>query len=101
MVDLKALQKEIYMNKVKKGFNIDNVYWEFCYLYSEVAEAFNAYNKKEENLGEELADIAIFLLGIAEILNINLEEQIVRKIDINKKRQYAEVNGKLIRIESE
>ena len=39
MVDLKKLQKEIYQNKVDKGFNITDVNKEFCLTYGEVAEA--------------------------------------------------------------
>ena len=47
MVDLKELQKEIYQNKVDKGFNVTNVNKEFCLIYGEVAEAYEAWRKKE------------------------------------------------------
>ena len=40
MVDLNELQKTIYQNKVKKGFNITNIPQEFCYIYGEVGEAY-------------------------------------------------------------
>lgn len=33
---LKKLQKEIYQNKVDKGFNTTDVNKEFCLLYGEV-----------------------------------------------------------------
>ena len=33
MVDLKKLQKEIYQNKVDKGFNVTDVNKEFCLTY--------------------------------------------------------------------
>lgn len=46
MVDLKKLQKEIYQNKVDKGFNVTDVDKEFC-SYGEVAEAYEAWRKKE------------------------------------------------------
>lgn len=55
--------------------------------------------KKDEGLGSELADIAIYLLGISEILGIDLESEIERKIEINEKRQYKNVNGVNTRIE--
>ena len=35
-MDLKKLQKEIYQNKVDKGFNTTDVNKEFCLLYGEV-----------------------------------------------------------------
>lgn len=58
-MDLKKLQKEIYQNKVDKGFNTTDVNKEFCLLYGEVGEAYDAYRKGKDDLGEELADIAI------------------------------------------
>ena len=38
MVDLNKLQKEIYQNKVDKGFNVTDVNKEFCLTYGEIAE---------------------------------------------------------------
>ena len=63
-MNLKQVQKEVWQNKLNKGFNTTNVEKEFCLLYGEVAEAFDAYRKKKEDLNEELADIAIYLLGL-------------------------------------
>lgn len=48
MVDLKKLQKDIYQNKVDKGFNVTDVNKEFCLTYGEVAEAYEAWRKKKE-----------------------------------------------------
>ena len=39
MVDLKKLQKEIYQNKVDKGFNVTDVNKEFSLNYGEIEEA--------------------------------------------------------------
>lgn len=89
MIDLVAKQKEVYQNKLNKGFNVTDVNQEFCYLYGEVAEAFDAYRKKKEDLNEELADIMIFTMGLAEILHINLEDAVLKKIDKNNKRVYV------------
>lgn len=89
MIDLKAKQKEVFQNKINKGFNITDVNEEFCYLYGEVAEAFDAYCNKKDDLNEELADIVIFTMGISEMLGINLEEAVLNKIDKNNKRIYV------------
>lgn len=93
MVDLKNLQKEVYQNKVDKGFNVTDVNKEFCFLYGEVAESYEAYRKKKDDLGEELADVAIYLLGLAEILGVDLEDEIIKKVEKNKHREYKIIDG--------
>ncbi|MCC7160322.1 hypothetical protein IT399_01160 [Candidatus Nomurabacteria bacterium] len=88
MVDLKELQKEIYKNKVEKGFNTTDVAIEFCHAHEELSEAFHKFNKRQDGVAEELADVAIFLLGMCEILGYDLEKEVVRKVEINKNRKY-------------
>ena len=99
MVDLKELSNGVYQNKVNHGFNTTDVNVEFCLAYGELGEAYMAYLKNKEDLGEELADVAIYLLGISEILGINLETEIINKIEKNKKRVYKNVNGVIIKEE--
>ena len=97
-MDLKQKQKDIWQNKINKGFNTTNVEKEFCLLYGEVAEAFDAYRKKKDDLNEELADIAIYLMGLSEMLGFDLEAEIIKKISKNAKRVYKNVDGVNIRI---
>ena len=53
--------------------------------------------RKKMILNEELADVAIFLLGIAELNGIDLEKEIERKVEINKGRKYKmSSNGHLV-----
>lgn len=53
-------------------------------LYGEVNELFQAWLKEDnQNIGEELADVAIFLLGIAEMLNKDLGIEIIEKMKVN------------------
>lgn len=92
-MDMKRLQKEIYQNKVDHDFNITDVPLEFCLLNGEVAEAFEAWKKHRDDVGEELADVAIYLMGLAEILGVDLESEILRKVEINKNRVYGVVDG--------
>lgn len=99
-MDLEQMQKRVYQNKLNKGFNVTDVPKEFCYLYGEVAEAYDAYLKNKEDLGEELADIAIYLLGLSEILGYNLKEQIEYKMQKNEKRLYKKVGKSYIKIEN-
>ena len=97
-MNLRMMQKEILQNKIDKGFNTTDVNMEFCLLYGEVAEAYNAWVYKKEDLGEELADAAIYLMGIAEILGFDLEEEIKKKVEKNRNRNYQYVNGILTEI---
>lgn len=97
-MELKQMQKEVWQNKINKGFNTTNVEKEFCYLYGEVGEAFDAYRKKKEDLNEELADVAIFLMGLSEMLGFDLETEIINKMAKNEKRVYKNINGVDVRI---
>lgn len=100
-MNMKEIQKEIQDNKVNKGFNIADVNKEFCLLYGEVAEAYDAYRKKKDDLREELADVAIYLMGLSEMLGFDLEEQILNKVSKNKKRVYKDINGVNVRIKDQ
>lgn len=97
-MDLKAVQKIVYQNKIDKGFNVTDVNKEFCLLYGEVSEAYEAWRKKKEDLGEELADIAIYLLGLSEMLGIDLAAEIESKVEINQNREYKVIDGVLERV---
>lgn len=97
-MNIKEIQKQIWQNKVNKGFNITDVNKEFCLLYGEVAEAYEAYRKKKDDLGEELADIAIYLMGLSEMLGFDLEDQILSKVSKNEKRVYKDINGVTTRV---
>ncbi|OIO19403.1 MAG: hypothetical protein CO029_01075 [Candidatus Magasanikbacteria bacterium CG_4_9_14_0_2_um_filter_41_10] len=97
MTDLKQLQKDVWKNKVKQGFNTTDVPLEFSYTYGELAEAFHAYRKKLPDIGEELADVMIYLLGLATILDVDMEDELVKKIGENAKRKYKTIDGILTR----
>lgn len=96
-IDLKKIQKEVFQNKIDKGFNTKDVSMEFCLMNSEVNEAWLAWYKKNDNVGEELADVAIYLLGLSKMLGIDLEKEILAKIKKNKGREYENIKGRMIR----
>lgn len=101
MVDLKKLQEQIYANKVAHGFNVTSVDEEICHIMSETAEAWEAYRKKGmKDFAEELADIAIYVLGLAEMQGVDLEKEIIEKMDINAARKYImRDNGVMVKAE--
>lgn len=88
MIDLKELQKEVMRNKVEKGFTTSDTALEFCRAYEELSEAFSKYNKGQDGVAEEFADVMIFILGMCESLGFDLEKELIRKIEINKYRKY-------------
>ena len=76
---------------------------EFCYTYNELSEAYMAWLKGKDDYGEELADVAIFLLGISEISGVDLEKEIINKMNNNYqiiwatgKEQYNIIKEELI-----
>lgn len=95
---IKEMQKAVFQNKLDKGFNITDVNKEFCLLYGEVGEAYDAWRKKRDDLGEELADVAIYLMGLSEILGVDLGKEIENKMVINQNRNYENIDGTLIKV---
>lgn len=93
MVDLKELQKEVMRNKVEKGFNLTDTALEFCRAHEELSEAFSKHNKNQPGVAEEFADVMIFILGMCESMGFDLEKELLRKIEINKKRKYTKTKS--------
>ena len=52
-MDLKKIQEQIWQNKIEKNFNTTDVSKEFCLLYTELGEAYDAYRKKKKILGKK------------------------------------------------
>lgn len=92
MVNLNELQKAVMQNKIEKGFSMDMAN-EFCRAHEELSEAFSKWNKNQDGVAEEFADVAIFLLGMCEQLGYDLEHEIVRKVEINKNRKYKTIKS--------
>ncbi|MGH7250160.1 MAG: MazG-like family protein [Minisyncoccia bacterium] len=87
MIDLKELQKKIMDNRAEKGFP-NEVTYDFCRAYEELAEAFSKYDRNKPGVAEELADVMIFVLGLSHNLGFDLEKELTDKIEINRKRKY-------------
>jgi len=98
---IREMQKAVYQNKLDKRFNVTDVNLEFNLLYGEVGEAFEAWIRKTGGVGEEMADVAIYLMGLAEILGIDLQSEIERKMEINRRRVYREINGVMTKVTGE
>jgi NTP pyrophosphatase (non-canonical NTP hydrolase) len=87
-VDVAAVQRQAWANKLAKGFNTTDVALEFGLLTAEVSEAFTAWRRGLPDFGEELADVLIYLGGLAEMTGVDLAAEVRRKLLVNEARQY-------------
>lgn len=95
-------QHRAWANKVARGFNITDVPMEFGLLVEEIGEAFSAWRKDQGDLGGELADATIFLLGLAQMTGINLGAEVEAKLEVNEARAYVRLpNGTPVKAESD
>jgi hypothetical protein len=62
--------------QARKGFTTTEVPLEFCLRQGEIAEAFDAWRRAHDYLGEELADIAIYVLSLAEMTGVELQNAV-------------------------
>lgn len=88
-MDIRDAQKLAWNNKITKGFNLTDIPLEFGLLTAEVGEAFTAWRKHLPDLGEELADIALYVMALAEMNNLDLDTEIAHKINKNNARTYT------------
>lgn len=98
-MEIRDAQQRAWDNKIAKGFNTTDVTLEFGLLTAEVGEAFTAWRKQLPDFGEELADVALYLMSLAEMNGIELDIEIERKMAKNEQRVYqANALGVPIRV---
>jgi len=79
----------------KGGQDVRHILSWLMLITTEVAEAAEAARKGDkENFAEELADICIRVFDCAEVMGINIEQEIVNKMSRNEEREYKH-GGKL------
>lgn len=79
-MDFRSAQRSAWEDKVARGFNLTDVPLEFCMLQGEVAEAFDSWRKGRVEVGEELANAAVCLLGLATMTGVDLAEELEAKL---------------------
>lgn len=88
MIDLSEAQKEVLSDKIRQEYLNPGITKEFCSTYGELAEAYQAYLCGGD-VGGKLADVTIHLLGIATLLDLDLETAITSKIKINRQDKHS------------
>lgn len=99
-MDISTAQEQVWKNKQHQGFNTSDVTLELCFLQGEVTEFFEAWRRQQTDMGEELADVAIYLLGIAEMVGVDLATEVRNKISKNAQRRYERRDGVLVKVDS-
>ena len=101
-MEIREAQQRAHANAVKRGWDKTPVDTYFCLTYGELAEAFQA--RKENNiaeLGDELADVLIYTVGIAAKFDIDIDAAVLKKIQRNENREYKKVNGYYVKTKDE
>ncbi len=95
-MDIKQLQTIILDLAKEKGWGTkpeEIIFAEkIALIHSELSEALEAYRKGQmdgrHGVAEELADVLMRTLQLAGIYNIDLEKELLKKIDIDKNRDW-------------
>lgn len=88
---LRSMTKLCHRIAVKKGFwdTKRNIGEALMLIVTELAEAMEAYRVQDhENFKEEIADTFIRLFDLCGGLNIDIEKEIAKKSEKNKRRPY-------------
>ena len=88
MITFGQAQRLAWENKLAHGFNTTSAERDFCFAVKELGEAFDAWRLGRPDAGEELADVAIYLFGLAQMQGFDLGAEIERKLEINAARVY-------------
>ena len=97
ILTIPVLQKDIHKNAVNKGwYETERPLPELlCLVHSEVSEALEEYRVGNfDKFAEELADVVIRVMDMSEYMNIDLQDEILKKMKKNLARPYRHGNKK-------
>jgi NTP pyrophosphatase (non-canonical NTP hydrolase) len=76
-----------------EGTKEDELLW-VSMLTEEVGELAEAVNKdKDDDIGEELADVVIVAFGMARVCGIDMREEFIEKMEYNLDKSGAKTEG--------
>lgn len=93
---VKQLMELILQQAKEKGFGTKSeeisVAEKIALIHSEISEAYEAYRKKnidgKDGFKEELGDAVQRILHLCGIFDIDIEKEILKKIEISKERKW-------------
>ena len=99
MIDLQELQRAIYANKVRRGWNVTDVGKEIVLMVEELGELARAYknsNKRpadqidqREEIVDAIGDLMVYCLGLSEMMGVNAAEVLTQIVETNKGRAHT------------
>lgn len=99
MSDLRKLQREIYANKVRRGWNVTDVGKEIVLMVEELGELARAYknsNKlpaaeidQREEIVDAIGDLMVYCLGLSEMMGVDAGEVLTAIVENNKGRTHT------------
>jgi len=92
----KQLLNVLMIQAEEKGFGTKpediNVGEKIALIHSEVSEAYEAYRHKnmtgKDGFGEEMGDVIQRIIHLCGILDIDIEAEIIKKLEFNSKRTW-------------
>jgi NTP pyrophosphatase (non-canonical NTP hydrolase) len=98
-MDIKQLTEEMHALVRSKGWYDENskrpqtprnLAVSLAIEAAEILEHFQFTDeiKDRDELGAELADVTLYLLQLASVSGIDLEDAVLKKIEVNKKREW-------------
>jgi NTP pyrophosphatase (non-canonical NTP hydrolase) len=93
---LNQLSRDVAQWRKSKGFKTswENMPEKLMLVVTELSEAMEAYRHEDkQNFAEEIADTFIRLADICGSIDLDIESEIWKKMEINKKRPYK--HGKI------
>jgi NTP pyrophosphatase (non-canonical NTP hydrolase) len=89
-MNLQELQKEIFENKKKRGFNITDSGKEVVLMVEERGELARAVkNQNKEEMTDAVGDLMVYCLGLCEILGIDAQNVLEKIVENNKTREHT------------
>jgi NTP pyrophosphatase (non-canonical NTP hydrolase) len=87
-MELKELAKKQHDWVERMGWHNKTVLEALALIASEVGEAVNEcrHEKPSENFGEELADIILRTIDLAETCGVDIQAEVLHKMAINEER---------------
>ncbi|MFT5879229.1 MAG: NTP pyrophosphatase (non-canonical NTP hydrolase) [Moritella sp.] len=96
---LMDFQQYVSELEIERGFAEQNTETKCLLLGEEIGELFKAVRKAEGiaidpnskvgEIGDELADVFIYICSIANRYDINLDQAFLQKEEVNKKRKWS------------
>lgn len=99
MGEMNEIQKEILLNKQRRGFNTSDLGKEIVLMAEELGELAKAYKKSDkkpigeinnrEEIIDAIGDLMVYCLGLCEMLGVDATEVISSIVNNNKTRSHS------------